>query len=125
MTFAETALLGAIAGSTIFLGLPIGRVRNLGARTRVGLSMLSAGVLAFLFMDVGAEALGILETHLDAFKDDSASLWPVAGLFVLLGTGFLIGVGGVATLPRLASPWPPRPPMACPGIAAGLSSGEL
>ena len=30
--------------------------------------MLSAGILAFLFMDVGAEGLGIIETHLDAFK---------------------------------------------------------
>jgi ZIP family zinc transporter len=58
MSFAETAALGAIAGFTIFLGLPIGRAEGLSQRARVGLSMLSAGILAFLFMDVGAEGLG-------------------------------------------------------------------
>ena len=62
--------------------------------------MLSAGILAFLFMDVGAEGLGIVETHLDAFKDDDASLWPVIGLFALLSVGFLAGVGGIATAQR-------------------------
>ena len=100
MSFAETAALGAIAGLTIFLGLPIGRAEGLSARARVGLSMLSAGILAFLFMDVGAEGLGIIETHLDAFKAHEASLWPVVGLFALLSAGFLIGVGGIATVQR-------------------------
>src|SRR4051795_4810165 len=100
MTFAETSLLGAIAGFTIYLGLPIGRLQGLTARARVGLSMLSAGILAFLFMDVGAEGLGIVETHLDAYKDGDATLWPVVGLFALLSVGFLLGVGGIATVQR-------------------------
>ena len=93
MSFAETAFLGAIAGFTIFLGLPIGRFQGLTTRARVALSMLSAGILAFLFMDVGAEGLGIIETHLDAYKDGDATLWPVVGLFALLSVGFLAGVG--------------------------------
>jgi len=100
MTFAATAGLGAIAGGTIFFGLPVGRARNLGVRTKLALSMLSAGILAFLFMDVGSEALGIIETRLDAFKDENASLWPVIGLFALLSVGFLVGVGGIATVQR-------------------------
>ena len=62
--------------------------------------MLSAGILAFIFMDVGAEGLGIIETHLDAYKDHNASLWPVIGLFALLSAGFLVGVGGIATVQR-------------------------
>ena len=105
MTFAATAGLGAIAGATIFLGLPVGRARNLSVRTKLALSMLSAGILAFLFMDVGAGALGIVETRLDAFKHQDASLWPVIGLFALLSVGFLAGVGGIATAQRrLAAP---------------------
>src|ERR1700756_3883647 len=100
MSFAETAALGAIAGFTIFLGLPIGRAQGLSARARVALSMLSAGILAFLFMDVGSEALGIVETHLDAFKAHQATLWPVVGRFALLSAGFLLGVGGIATAQR-------------------------
>jgi zinc transporter, ZIP family len=109
MTFAATAGLGAIAGGTIFLGLPVGRARNLSIRAKLALSMLSAGILAFLFMDVTGEALGIIETRLDAFKADDASLWPVIGLFALLSAGFLLGVGGIATVQRrLAARRPPR-----------------
>src|SRR4051812_50216764 len=121
MSFAETAALGAIAGFTIFLGLPIGRVRDLSVRARVALSMLSAGILAFLFMDVGAEGLGIVETHLDAFKDDNASLWPVIGLFALLSVGFLAGIGGLATGQRVLQR--PRPPIARGEATAALGAG--
>jgi zinc transporter, ZIP family len=124
MTFAATAGLGAIAGGTIFLGLPLGRARNLSVRTKLALSMLSAGILAFLFMDVGSEALGIIETRLDAFKDDNASLWPVIGLFALLSAGFLGGVGGIATVQRrIAARRPPR--IAGGESAAVMSADEL
>ena len=59
-------------------------------------------------MDVGAEALGIVESHLDAYKEHEASLWPVIGNFALLSAGFLAGVGGIATAQR----WLRRPPAA-------------
>src|SRR3954464_1636511 len=126
MSFAATAALGAIAGFTIYLGLPIGRARGLSARARVALSMLSAGILAFLFMDVGAEGLGILETHLDAYKEHEATLWPVAGLFLLLSVGFLAGVGGIASVQRrLTTAAPARPPIAGGESTAAMSPVEL
>ena len=126
MSFAETAGLGAIAGFTIFLGLPIGRAEGLSTRVRVGLSMLSAGILAFLFMDVGAEGLGIVESHLDAFKSHEATLWPVAGLFALMSVGFLAGVGGIATVQRrLAGPRHHPPRIAGGESAAVMSQAEL
>src|SRR3954451_22860743 len=124
MSFAETAALGAIAGFTIFLGLPIGRVRDLSVRARVALSMLYAGILAFLFMDVGAEGLGIVETHLDAFKDHNASPWPVIGLFALLSAGFLAGVGGIATVQRMLKRSRPRPPIAGGESMAAMNVAE-
>jgi ZIP family zinc transporter len=124
MTFAATAGLGAIAGGTIFLGLPVGRARNLSIRVKLALSMLSAGILAFLFMDVGGEALGIIEGRLDAFKDQDASLWPVIGLFALLSAGFLAGVGGIATVQRrLAARRPPR--IAGAESTAAMTADEL
>src|SRR4051794_1363141 len=126
MSFSETALLGAIAGFTIFLGLPVGRAAWLGVRARVALSMHSAGILAFLFMDVGAEGLAILERHLDAFKQGDASLWPVVGLFALLSAGFLVGVGGISTAQRaLRSRRPASPPMAGGESLAAMSPSEL
>jgi ZIP family zinc transporter len=125
MSFAETAALGAIAGFTIYLGLPLGRAAGLGARARVGLSMLSAGILAFIFMDVGAEALGLIETHLDAFKEHDASLWPVIGLFALLSAGFLLGVGGIATAQRWLGKRADVQPMAGAESTLAMSPGEL
>jgi ZIP family zinc transporter len=126
MTFAATAGLGAIAGGTIFLGLPLGRARNLDVRTKLALSMLSAGILAFLFMDVGAEGLGIIEHHLDAYKSHDASLWPVVGLFLLLSAGFLAGVGGIASAQgRLTTPWSALPPVAGGESTAAMTTTEL
>ena len=126
MSFAETAALGAIAGFTIFLGLPIGRAQGLSPRARVGLSMLSAGILAFLFMDVGAEGLGIIETHLEAYKAHDASLWPVIGLFALLSAGFLVGVGGIATVSRwLGASTSDPPPLAGGESTVAMSPAEL
>jgi zinc transporter, ZIP family len=126
VSFTETAVLGAIAGFTIYLGLPLGRAAGLSARARVGLSMLSAGILAFIFMDVGSASLGILETHLDAYKEHHASLWPVIGLFALLGAGFLAGVGGIATAQRRLRRAPADPPaLAGAESTLAMSPAEL
>ena len=48
MSFAETVALGALAGLTIYLGLPLGRLQLVGSRTRVALAMFSVGILAFV-----------------------------------------------------------------------------
>ena len=57
MGMGHILLLGAVAGATIFLGLPVGRLQNLSSRTRAGLSALATGILLFLLWDVlkGAE----------------------------------------------------------------------
>ena len=52
MGTAQTLVLGAVAGVTIFLGLPVARYRNAGVRTRVFLTALAAGILLFLFVEV-------------------------------------------------------------------------
>ena len=61
MSSTHVAILGAIAGFTIYLGLPLGRVRGLSVRTRGILSMLAAGILLFIFWDVLTAAHDILE----------------------------------------------------------------
>jgi ZIP family zinc transporter len=45
-------LLGAVAGATIFLGLPLGRLRTRNPALQVGLTALAAGVLLFLLIEV-------------------------------------------------------------------------
>ena len=45
-------LMGAIAGLTIFLGLPLGRLRNPAPKLRAGLNAVAIGILVFLLFDV-------------------------------------------------------------------------
>jgi ZIP family zinc transporter len=52
MSLIQTVILGAIAGFTIYLGLPIGRIKGISQKTRSFLSMTSAGILIFLFFDI-------------------------------------------------------------------------
>jgi ZIP family zinc transporter len=65
MSTTQVLLLGAIAGGTIFLGLPIGRMQNLSPATRAGLSALATGILIFLLWDVMTEAVEPIESALD------------------------------------------------------------
>jgi ZIP family zinc transporter len=57
MSTGHVLLLGAIAGGTIFLGLPVGRLQNLSLPVRAGLSALATGILIFLLWDVLAGAV--------------------------------------------------------------------
>src|SRR3954453_571966 len=123
MSFSQTAALGATAGVTIFLGLPAGRVRQLSARWRVGLSMFSVGILAFILVDVCAEGIGIVQTDLDAFKQHRASFEGAAGMFVLLAGGFVVGVGGIASMQRRVLGRRSTPPL--PRLAGGQSAAVL
>ena len=92
MGFGETVVLGAIAGFTIYLGLPAGRVKRLDQRVRVALAMFSVGILAFIFVDVTAHAQSIVEGALTDFKDHRASFGHVAGLFALLAVQVVLGL---------------------------------
>jgi len=65
MSTAQILLLGAIAGATIFLGLPIGRLRGLSPAACVGLSALATGILIFLLWDVLTGAVYPIEAALN------------------------------------------------------------
>jgi zinc transporter, ZIP family len=113
MSFAETVLLGALAGFTIFLGLPLGRLQIMGNRARVALAMFAVGVLAFLFADIFEHALGIVEEPVEAFEEGEQGIGEAIGLVALLGAGFAAGTAGLAMLERWMRPGgPTHPPVA-------------
>ncbi|MSQ61868.1 MAG: zinc permease [Dehalococcoidia bacterium] len=62
MSTAHVLILGAIAGFTIFLGLPVGRLRGLSAKVRAFLSAIAAGVLLFLLWDTLSHASEPIES---------------------------------------------------------------
>jgi ZIP family zinc transporter len=61
LSTSQTLLLGAIAGSTIFLGLPLGRWRTTNPALQVGLTALAAGVLLFLLVEVATHGFAPVE----------------------------------------------------------------
>lgn len=112
MSFAQTALLGALAGFTIFLGLPVGRLDQLSTRARVALAMFSVGVLVFLLVDVLSHGFAISEDAVTAFKNGDGTLARAAGLSLLLVAGFTLGSAGLGILERrLRNGQRPLPPL--------------
>jgi zinc transporter, ZIP family len=104
LTFGETVVLGALAGFTIYVGLPFGRLQLLSERVRVGLAMFSVGVLAFLFVDVFEHAFAIVEQAVEGLKEGDRSFGSAAGLALLLGAGFAAGTVGLAVVERWMRP---------------------
>ena len=125
MGFGETVVLGAIAGSTIYMGLPLGRIGRVDARTRVALAMFSVGILAFIFMDVSGHAQAIIGQALGDVRHHRRSLGHVLWLFVLLGTGFSLGVAGISVVQRVLGHGRPLPPVAGGEAGAVISEQEL
>src|SRR2546425_3043404 len=87
MGTAQTLALGAIAGLTIFLGLPIGRMQSVTPATKAFLASTATGILIFLFWDVVSEAVGPVETALENGRDGR-----FAWLAFLLTAGFFVGL---------------------------------
>jgi ZIP family zinc transporter len=123
--FAETVLLGAIAGFTIYLGLPVGRLPSVDSRLRVALAMFSVGILAFIFMDVGSHAESIISATLQSFKHGHASFAHLLGLFVLLAAGFAAGTAGISVVAGALPGRRAAPPIAGGSVSAAFSAQEL
>jgi ZIP family zinc transporter len=122
MSLGETVLLGAIAGFTIFLGLPFGRAQLKDDRIRVALAMFSVGILAFLFVDVLEHGFSIVEGPVADHHVGQA-----ISRVLLLGGGFLAGIAGPAWIERRLRPSRPtvRPPLAGGSSAAIIDPDAL
>lgn len=124
MSFAQTIVLGALAGLTIYLGLPVGRLQNVSVRARVGLAMFSVGILAFIFVDVLNHGLSILADSVTRLKAHRGDAIDTVGLTALLGVSFLAGSAGLAGIERRIRPvGNPAPPIAG-GAGALMASGD-
>jgi ZIP family zinc transporter len=94
MPFTSLLVLGLIAGFTIFLGLPIGRVQSRSTTLVSVLNALTIGVLLFLLWDVLTHAIEPIEASLIRATEGHPSAWPGFAtlsvvLVVALGAGML------------------------------------
>ena len=97
MNTVDIAVLGAIAGFTIFLGMPIGRLRSASPALRAVLNAITIGILVFLLWDVLDHAHEPVTTALsNAAVDKTASFAPFFGLSAVMFAMFTIGLVGLA-----------------------------
>jgi ZIP family zinc transporter len=90
LSTGEILLLGAVAGLTIFLGLPLGRMQAASASAKAFLSAIATGVLLFLLWDVLTNAVDPVQAAL------TRSDWGrFTGLAALAGGGFALGLLGL------------------------------
>jgi zinc transporter, ZIP family len=87
MTETTTIFLGAFAGLTIFLGLPVARLRALSRRAQGFLNALALGILLFLLWDVLSKANEPVSAALDQVHKGQTQT------FVALVLLFVGGIG--------------------------------
>lgn len=99
MSYANLLLFSAIAGFTIFLGLP---AAMLAARPRMRslMSALSAGVLIFLFIEIAHKCLELVEEEAKGALSGAAGAAPLFHA-ALLVAGFTTGLLGLALCEEL------------------------
>jgi ZIP family zinc transporter len=89
-----TIILGAIAGLTIFFGLPVATFKGLHAKSLSFLNATAIGVLFFLLYDIIKKAAEPIEGALHSAQT-SAAWGPFSGLILTFIIGFGIGLVGL------------------------------
>jgi ZIP family zinc transporter len=117
MSSAQILTLGGVAGFTIFLGLPLGRVQSADARLRAALSGLACGILLFLLYDVLAHGVGPVEESLEEAVAEGGSWGEFIGLAGLMGAGLILGLMSLVYYDRWMKNRP-APDLVGPGAAA-------
>lgn len=105
MSSLAIAVLGAVAGSTIFLGLPLGRVRNVSIWLRAFLNATATGILLFLLWDVLVHAVEPVEAALTAAAAaEHTGTWLRFGeLAAVVAAGVVAGLIGLVYYERWMS----------------------
>ncbi len=104
MSFEQVVVLSAIAGGTIFLGLPVGRLRNLSMRTQVMLTAAAAGVILFLIWDILSQAVEPVEAALHAAHDGTGPVGEFVALAIAGAGGLAVGLLAIVWVTRRLRP---------------------
>ena len=104
MSTGQTILLGAVAGFTIFLGLPMGRAKTTSLRLKTFLSGISAGVLAFLAVEIFEHAFEGVEGAIDAARKGHAGWGRFAGMSAVYVVGIAVGLLALFYVMRALAP---------------------
>jgi ZIP family zinc transporter len=92
VSLEKTLLLGFIAGVTILLGLPLGRMRRPAPRLRMMLNAIAVGILLFLVWDVLSAAWEPIDSALSDFHAGEGGLASAFGYGLLFAGGIAVGL---------------------------------
>jgi zinc transporter, ZIP family len=95
LSFWMTVLLGAIAGFTIFLGLPIARAQRLSMQTVALLNALAIGILLYLVVEIAQNAIVPISQGINAWHSGGGAF--PAGLIAVFIGGLLLGLVGLGS----------------------------
>jgi ZIP family zinc transporter len=87
--------LGALAGATVFLGLPVARMRNLPKGMQGFLNAFATGILVFLLWDILAHAGGPVQAAIGQ-RDRG----PFAAMVIIFALGIGVGLLGLVYFNR-------------------------
>jgi len=124
LSFGTTALLGAFAGLTIFLGLPIARAKKLKPAVIGLLNAFAIGILVFLVIEIAMNAIIPVNRAIAAWHTGAA--FPLAFVLALAG-GLILGLVGLgaastALVKRTAQSVAERPIVLAAIIAVGIGA---
>jgi zinc transporter, ZIP family len=88
----ETLLLGFIAGVTILIGMPVGRMRAPAQGLRIMLNSIAVGVLIFLVWDVLSAAWEPIDAALGDIHDGNGGYGDAFGYGSLFVVGLAVGL---------------------------------
>jgi ZIP family zinc transporter len=100
VSLEKTLLLGFIAGATILLGLPIGRLKRPAPTLRMMLNAVAVGILLFLVWDVLSAAWEPIDAALTKYHEHHTGLGKAFGYGALFATGLAVGLLGLVAYER-------------------------
>ena len=98
MSQATAVLLGAIAGATIFLGLPVARLRGLPKGVQGFFNAFATGILVFLLWDILSHAGEKVQLTIAAARTGDAG--PFAMIAAIFAVGIAAGLLGLVYFNR-------------------------
>ena len=94
--------MGAIAGLTIFLGLPVARIRGLGVRVQGFLNAIATGVLLFLLVEILGHANQAVEESMNGIRSGQpVDFLVLSAVYVV---GIVVGLLGLILFNRVLGP---------------------
>jgi ZIP family zinc transporter len=100
VSLEKTLLIGFIAGVTILLGLPIGRLKRPAPALRMTLNAVAVGILVFLVWDVLSAAWEPIDAALAQFHGGHGGLPAAFGYGALFAVGLIVGLLGLIAYER-------------------------